>query len=88
MAARRRQIIVLRETNRHQPSKHMNKLEIKGDWNITKGKLKQKWGQLTDSDLNYDEGQQDELIGRIQKRTGQARDVVEKAIRDAAGSPD
>lgn len=66
----------------------MNKLEIKGDWNLTKGKLKKQWGQLTDSDLSYSEGQQDELIGRIQKRTGQARDVVEKAIRDAANARD
>jgi len=44
----------------------MNKLEIKGDWNITKGKLKQKWASLTDDDLQYAEGKQDELIGRVQ----------------------
>lgn len=59
----------------------MNKLEIKGNWNIAKGKLKQKWGELTDDDLDYAEGKQDELVGRIQKRTGQAREDVEKAIR-------
>ena len=47
----------------------MTTLEIKGDWNITKGKLKQKWAKLTDDDLQYAEGKQDELIGRIQKRT-------------------
>ena len=51
----------------------MNKLEIKGDWNITKGKLKQKWAKLTDDDLQYAEGQQEELVGRIQKRTGETR---------------
>ena len=39
----------------------MTTLEIKGDWNITKGKLKQKWATLTDSDLDYSEGKQDEL---------------------------
>jgi uncharacterized protein YjbJ (UPF0337 family) len=61
----------------------MNKLEIKGDWNITKGKLKQKWGKLTDSDLQYTEGQQDELLGRIQKRTGETREVIEKALNEA-----
>lgn len=61
----------------------MNKLEVKGDWNITKGKLKQKWGKLTDSDLQYAEGQQDELLGRIQKRTGETREVIEKALNDA-----
>ncbi|HEY1788358.1 MAG TPA: CsbD family protein [Verrucomicrobiae bacterium] len=60
----------------------MTTLEIKGDWNITKGKLKQKWAKLTDSDLDYVDGQQDELLGRIQKRTGQSREAVEKAIKE------
>ena len=62
---------------------HMTKLEIKGDWNITKGKLKQKWAQLTDDDLQFVEGKQDELLGRIQKRTGQTREVVERAVRES-----
>jgi uncharacterized protein YjbJ (UPF0337 family) len=62
----------------------MNKLEIKGDWNIAKGKLKQKWGKLTDSDLEYVEGRQDELIGRIQKSTGETREAIQKAIREAS----
>ena len=48
----------------------MTTLEIKGDWNITKGKLKQKWAKLTDNDLQYADGKQDELIGRIQKTHG------------------
>lgn len=60
----------------------MNKLEIKGNWNIVKGKLKQKWGDLTDDDLDYIEGQEDELLGRIQRRTGQTREAVEDSIRD------
>ena len=60
----------------------MNKLEIKGDWNIAKGKLKQKWGKLTDDDLRYAKGQEEELVGRIQKRTGQTREAVEKALRE------
>jgi uncharacterized protein YjbJ (UPF0337 family) len=65
----------------------MNTLEIKGDWNITKGKLKQKWAKLTDNDLRYTEGQQDELVGRIQKLTGETREVVESTIKEysAAG---
>ncbi len=58
----------------------MTTLEIKGDWNILKGKLKQKWAQLTDDDLQYLEGQQDELVGRIEKRTGQTREAVIDAI--------
>jgi uncharacterized protein YjbJ (UPF0337 family) len=60
----------------------MTTLEIKGDWNILKGKLKQKWAQLTDDDLQYLDGKQDELIGRIQKRTGQTREAVVDAINE------
>lgn len=66
--------------------KNMTTLEIKGDWNITKGKLKQKWAKLTDDDLQYAEGKQDELIGRIQKRTGETREAVEKAVKDSCAS--
>jgi uncharacterized protein YjbJ (UPF0337 family) len=60
----------------------MTKLEIKGDWNIIKGNLKQKWAKLTDDDLQYIDGQQDELLGRIQKRTGETREAVESAIKE------
>ena len=59
----------------------MTKLEIKGDWNIVKGTLKQKWAKLTDDDLQYLEGKEEELLGRIQKRTGETREEVEKAIK-------
>jgi len=62
----------------------MNSLEIKGEWNITKGKLKQKWATLTDDDLQFVEGKQDELLGRIQKRTGETREAVEKAIKESS----
>ena len=64
----------------------MTTLEIKGDWNITKGKLKQKWAKLTDSDLHYVEGKQDELIGRIQKRTGETQVAVEKALKESCST--
>ena len=64
----------------------MNKLEIKGDWNITKGKLKQKWAKLTDDDLQFVEGKHDDLLGRIQKRTGETREAVEKAIKDSCST--
>ena len=60
----------------------MNTLEIKGDWNITKGKLKQKWAKLTDNDLKYTEGKYEEMLGRIQKRTGENRETIEKAIKE------
>jgi uncharacterized protein YjbJ (UPF0337 family) len=60
----------------------MNKLEVRGNWNIIKGKLKQKWAALTKDDLEYVEGQEEELIGRIQKRTGETREAVEKVIEE------
>lgn len=63
----------------------MNKLTIKGDWNVAKGKLKQKWAQLTDDDLAFRQGQEDELLGRIQKRTGESREAVEKYVRETCG---
>ena len=61
----------------------MTTLEIKGDWNITKGKLKQKWAKLTDDDLQFAEGKQEEMVGRIQKVTGETREAVEKVIKDS-----
>jgi uncharacterized protein YjbJ (UPF0337 family) len=64
----------------------MDKLEIKGDWNVIKGTLKQKWAKLTDDDLQYAEGKQEELIGRIQKVTGETREAVQKAIKEASFS--
>lgn len=60
----------------------MNKLQIKGDWNILKGKLKQKWGDLTDDDLDVAEGKADELLGRIQKRTGHSAEEIQKGIEE------
>ena len=51
--------------------------------NIAKGKLKQRWARLTDDDLRYENGQEDELVGRIQKRTGETREAIEKAVEEA-----
>lgn len=62
----------------------MNTLEIKGDWNIAKAKLKQKWAKLTDDDLQYADGKSEELLGRIQKRTGETREAVAKAVKEAS----
>ena len=61
----------------------MNSTTLKGDWNVTKGKLKQKWADLTDDDLTFAEGKEDELIGRLQKRTGETREAIEKVLADA-----
>ena len=60
----------------------MNKLQFKGNWNIVKGKAKQKWADLTDDDLKYEEGLEDELVGRIQARTGEAKEDIESALQD------
>jgi len=51
----------------------MSIMEFKANWNIAKGKLKQGFARLTDDDLQFSEGKEDELIGRIQKRTGKVR---------------
>jgi uncharacterized protein YjbJ (UPF0337 family) len=54
----------------------MDRLRIKGNWNELKGKIKQKWGDLTDDDLTYQEGKEDELLGRIQRKTGRSREEL------------
>ena len=54
----------------------MDKLELKGTWNELKGKAKQAEGRLTDDDLRYEQGKDDELLGRIQKKLGKSRDEV------------
>lgn len=59
----------------------MDKLEIKGNWNVLKGKLKQKYADLTDDDLKYAEGKEEELVGRIQKKTGKTREEVVKELK-------
>lgn len=53
---------------------------MKGNWNITKGKLKEKYGQLTDDDLAFTEGKEDELIGRIQKKVGKTKAAIKEEI--------
>lgn len=60
----------------------MNTTSAKGNWNVIKGKLKQKWSKLTDDDLTYAKGKEEELIGRIQQKTGAARDEIEKMMKD------
>ena len=60
----------------------MNKLTFKGDWNQVKGRLKQKFGQLTDDDLVYAEGKDDELVGRLEKKLGVAKDKITRLISE------
>ncbi len=58
----------------------MEKLKVKGTWNEMKGKLKQKYGQLTDDDLAYDEGKEDEMYGRLQQKLGKTKDEIKREI--------
>lgn len=58
----------------------MTKLEMKGTWNETKGKLKQKYADLTDDDLLFEEGKEDELLGRLQKKVGQTKEQIRDSI--------
>lgn len=58
------------------------KLQLKGSWNEIKGKLKQKYGQLTDDDLAFADGKEDELLGRLQKRLGRTQDELRAEIAD------
>jgi uncharacterized protein YjbJ (UPF0337 family) len=60
----------------------MNLTFARGNWNIMKGRLKQKWARLTHNVLKNMEGRTDELIGRIQKRTGASRAKVVQAMRE------
>jgi uncharacterized protein YjbJ (UPF0337 family) len=58
----------------------MNKLTVEGNWNEIKGKLKQKYGDLTDNDLAFAEGKEDELYGRLQKKLGKTKDEIKREI--------
>ena len=66
------------KTTKH---KVMDKLEIKGTWNEMKGKLKQKYGELTDDDLAYSEGKEDEMYGRLQQKLGKSKDEIKRELR-------
>jgi uncharacterized protein YjbJ (UPF0337 family) len=58
----------------------MDKTDLKGKWNELKGKLKQQYADLTDDDLLYVEGKEDELYGRIQQRVGKTKKEVKDLI--------
>ncbi len=58
----------------------MTKLELKGSWNEIKGKLKQKYANLTDDDLAFAEGKDDELLGRLQKKMGRSKEEIRNEI--------
>jgi uncharacterized protein YjbJ (UPF0337 family) len=58
----------------------MTTLELKGNWNEVKGKLKQKYGQLTDDDLSFASGKEEELLGRLQQKLGKSKEDLRAEI--------
>ncbi|HPI54377.1 MAG TPA: CsbD family protein [Chitinophagaceae bacterium] len=60
----------------------MNATELKGNWNEQKGKLKQKFASLTDSDLTFAEGKKDEMMGKLQIKLGKTKDELQKIISE------
>ena len=64
----------------HKPNNSSTSLKMKGNWNETKGKIKQTYGHLTDDDLKYEEGKEDELYGRLQKKTGKTKEELKNWI--------
>ncbi len=60
----------------------MNEDILKGQWTQVKGRVREKWGKLTNSDLDEIQGRTQQLAGRIQERYGVARDEAERQVRD------
>ena len=58
----------------------MNKLQFKGDWHELKGKLRQKFADLTDNDLDYAEGQEEGFLGHLQKKLGKSQDEIAQLV--------
>ncbi len=58
----------------------MNKLQFKGEWHELKGKLRQAFADLTDDDVNYAEGQEEELLGHLQKKLGKSQQEISEMI--------
>ena len=65
----------------------MNTVILKDRWGILKGKLKQKYAMLTDNDLAYVLGREDEMLGHIQEKTGVSREELEQYMREANAAP-
>lgn len=60
----------------------MNKEQFEGNWNQLKGKIKEKWGKLTDDDLTVVNGKRDQFIGLVQQQYGLAKDAAEREVED------
>ena len=64
----------------------MNSTELKGNWNVMKGKLKQAYADLTDDDLTYVEGAEEELFGRLQVKLGKSKQEILESIKKIKGT--
>src|SRR6516225_2957409 len=62
--------------------RHMDWNRVEGNWKQVKRSVKEKWGQLTDDDLDTIDGRREQLEGKIQERYGLAKDQVSKAVDD------
>ena len=63
-----------------------NQQTLEGNWNQIKGKLRDKWGQLTDDDLPQIRGDAEQIIGAIQRKTGEGREAIEQYLQEISGS--
>jgi uncharacterized protein YjbJ (UPF0337 family) len=88
-ASNRSPAVALRKGWRHchaaSKENAMNWDRVEGNWKQFTGKVKEKWGKLTEDDLTVINGKQDQLVGRIQERYGIARDEAERQVRKWAG---
>lgn len=66
---------------RNTKTDFMESLQLKGAWNQVKGKLKQQYADLTDDDLLYTEGKEDELYGRLQQKLGKSKEEVKDEVK-------
>jgi uncharacterized protein YjbJ (UPF0337 family) len=65
----------------------LNAQQVHGQWNSLRGKIKEKWGQLTDDDLRVVSGNVDQLVGTIQQKTGEAKEEIEQFINGLMSNP-
>jgi uncharacterized protein YjbJ (UPF0337 family) len=64
----------------------VNTQKLQGSWNTLRGKIKEKWANLTDDDLQFTSGNIDQLVGKIQHKTGEAREAIERFLNELAES--
>jgi len=65
----------------------LNAQQVHGQWNSLRGKIKEKWGQLTDDDLRIASGNIDQLVGMIQQKTGEGKEEIERFINGLMSNP-